>query len=431
MAHTFGVNRDRNWLSRNEFLKDPCPLGTVSGFDHHAMQGRVTTTTTVFFLGRLYARSLAIHSTVDAPRPLVRGEAASIVFARAINHHQSVCAPSSSRSSLSSDFIWVVPQFAQSMVITTLASPPPSWQAGFRNISFNTSTSDIHVSANNCSHVDSFGITTTALVILECPYRWPMSIPADIHWLRVSVKADDRYGRDNRIPEPIPVLRGANLFGMVTWTKRKVRTQALWPAPTRAVRASSLTRLNEYGTATKLLQDTAAATVLSGLASFGGLWTFINTVFAFLLGANIVYFVFVPQATDRYPRSASCTPTPRVPSQCPGAPTTTSAATPRTRSANSGPLRRFKHMPVRNHPAPHPACRPSHPPRDPPSNFNPQDLARTALAVSRPAPPARCIKPAPAALLSRPARPDEHRARASRYARIYHLATLPSRSLVG
>ncbi|KAJ7729031.1 hypothetical protein B0H16DRAFT_1470224 [Mycena metata] len=90
------------------------------------------------------------------------------------------------------------------MVITTLASPPSSWQAGFRNISFNASASNIRVSANkqtetntNCSRVNSFG-TTTALVILECPYRWPMSIPGDIHWLRVCVKADYRYGCDNR-----------------------------------------------------------------------------------------------------------------------------------------------------------------------------------------------------------------------------------------
>ncbi|KAJ7703860.1 hypothetical protein B0H16DRAFT_1482758 [Mycena metata] len=269
-------------------------------------------------LSKLLGRSIS--------RPLVRGEAASIVFARAVII--SLCAIL--LPFIAFDFIWVVPQFAQaytqSMVITSegdVSFPSVNatvFLAGFRNILFNTSASNIHVSANgntNCSRVDSFG-TTTALVVLECPYRWPfiqnlsisISIPADIHWLRVSVKADDT----DVIPEPTPVLRGANLFGMLTWTKREVRTQtrtrALWPTyislfipeitalqpfPGANTGGASLTRLtlvNEYGTATKLLQDTAAATVLSGIASFGGLWTFINTVFALLFGANVVYFAF-------------------------------------------------------------------------------------------------------------------------------------------
>ncbi|KAJ7718995.1 hypothetical protein B0H16DRAFT_1796107 [Mycena metata] len=251
------------------------PLGAVSSFDHHAMQGRVITTATVFFRGRLYARSPAIHSVVDTPRPVdfkAARERPQVSFSR-------------ERSS----------------------------QAGFRTIPFNTSASNIHVSAQmetptNCSRVDrdSFGITTTALVILGCPYRWRMSIR------RISTGSASPAAWS----EPL-------WYGMVTWTKRPVRTQGLWPTytslfipeitalqpfPGANMGGTSLTRLtlvNEYGAATKLLQDTAAATVLSGMASFGGLWTFINTAFAFLFGADVVYFAFGMLVTDRYPRSAA------------------------------------------------------------------------------------------------------------------------------
>ncbi|KAJ7695286.1 hypothetical protein B0H16DRAFT_1904104 [Mycena metata] len=162
-----------------------------------------------------------------------RGEAASIVFARAVIINQSVCAPAILLPFI--DFIWVVPQFAQaSMGITTLASPPSSWQAGSRNISFNTSTS---LQTNGNKHQL---LTRRSRFVWHYHHRvgdprmcthigGPLDVdPADIHWLRIAVKADDRYGRDKK-PEPTPVLRGANLFGMVTWTKRQVRTQALWP----------------------------------------------------------------------------------------------------------------------------------------------------------------------------------------------------------
>ncbi|KAJ7729016.1 hypothetical protein B0H16DRAFT_1776383 [Mycena metata] len=190
-------------------------LGTVSGCDHHVMQGRVITTATVFLLGRLYARSPAVHSVVNTPRPVHfkapssgRGDAASIVFARAVIINQSVCAPA-----ILLPFIAFVRLHLGGAAIRARVHGnndvgfPTVFLARSRTISFNTSASNIHVSAlsangntNNSSRVDrdSFGITTTALVILECPYRWPMSIPADIPWLRVSVKADDRYGCDNR-----------------------------------------------------------------------------------------------------------------------------------------------------------------------------------------------------------------------------------------
>ncbi|KAJ7474053.1 hypothetical protein FB451DRAFT_1558305 [Mycena latifolia] len=258
-------------------------------------------------------------------RPLVRGESTIIVFARAvIISLGAVIIPF-----VAYDFIFVVPQFAQAYTRSIVISNEGDVSlpggnatvvlAGFRDIPFNTSTSNIQVSANgntNCSRVDSYG-SPTVLVILECPYQWPfirnlsisMSIPEDIHWLKVSVKAGDT----DVIPDPTPVLRGSNLFGILTWTERRIRlltdTREFWPTYTSLfipditalqpfpsnTGGASLTRLtlvNEYSVATRLLQDTADATVLSGIASFGGLWTFINSAFALVFGANVVYFAF-------------------------------------------------------------------------------------------------------------------------------------------
>ncbi|KAJ7858008.1 hypothetical protein B0H14DRAFT_3864521 [Mycena olivaceomarginata] len=42
----------------------------------------------------------------------------------------------------------------------------------------------------------------------------------------------------------------------------------------------------------KFLQDTADASYLSGIATFGGFWTFVNGTFALLFGTNVIYFMF-------------------------------------------------------------------------------------------------------------------------------------------
>jgi hypothetical protein len=42
----------------------------------------------------------------------------------------------------------------------------------------------------------------------------------------------------------------------------------------------------------KFLQDTADASPLSGIATFGGFWTFVNGTFALFFGANVIYFMF-------------------------------------------------------------------------------------------------------------------------------------------
>jgi hypothetical protein len=42
----------------------------------------------------------------------------------------------------------------------------------------------------------------------------------------------------------------------------------------------------------KVLQETADATPISGIATFGGFWAFVNGVFALTFGANVLYFAF-------------------------------------------------------------------------------------------------------------------------------------------
>ncbi|KAJ7729026.1 hypothetical protein B0H16DRAFT_1470219 [Mycena metata] len=201
--------------------------------------------------------------------------------------------------------------------------------------------------------------------------RMPISVPdvdpAEIHWLRVCVKADDRYGRDGDLDEEAGEDADAHEGVMAGATTGGARLTRLTPG------------VNEYGTTTKLLAAARHNPPLR-FASFGGLYTSLHQhsicLPRVLFGANGVPPTAI-RARRRARRPRACQVSALAHPQRPP------RATPRTRSANSGPLRRPKHMPVHNNPA----CRPSHPPRRPPSNFNPPDLARTALAVSRPAPP--------------------------------------------
>ncbi|KAF8211155.1 hypothetical protein K438DRAFT_26040 [Mycena galopus ATCC 62051] len=42
----------------------------------------------------------------------------------------------------------------------------------------------------------------------------------------------------------------------------------------------------------RYLVDTRDDSALSGIASFGGVWTFVNGAFALFFGANVIYFLF-------------------------------------------------------------------------------------------------------------------------------------------
>ncbi|KAJ7628936.1 hypothetical protein FB45DRAFT_1059586 [Roridomyces roridus] len=54
---------------------------------------------------------------------------------------------------------------------------------------------------------------------------------------------------------------------------------------------TSLTLISPYLTATRVLQEIRDADPVSGTSTLGGLWTFVDGVFATFFGANVVYFL--------------------------------------------------------------------------------------------------------------------------------------------
>ncbi|KAJ7106004.1 hypothetical protein C8R44DRAFT_987545 [Mycena epipterygia] len=103
---------------------------------------------------------------------------------------------------------------------------------------------------------------------------------------------------------------GSHLVGSVRWTEQRIITKFFWGFPRATVFTaeivglhpqvsndtlnSDLTTLTLYPNsfATKLLEETVDLSVLSGIATFGGFWTFLNGAFALFFGANVIYFAF-------------------------------------------------------------------------------------------------------------------------------------------
>jgi hypothetical protein len=59
---------------------------------------------------------------------------------------------------------------------------------------------------------------------------------------------------------------------------------------TASPNSATLVLYQPYPYATKLLQDSSDVSPLSGLATFGGFWTFVDGAFALFFGANVLYF---------------------------------------------------------------------------------------------------------------------------------------------
>ncbi|KAJ6543065.1 hypothetical protein B0H19DRAFT_1077083 [Mycena capillaripes] len=109
----------------------------------------------------------------------------------------------------------------------------------------------------------------------------------------------------------VPLVPGSSLFGLLTWTRRDVISKSVvWgPSPRTTVFTADVTGLQptiatvgsgvatlklfqQRQYATRILQDTLDSTALSGIATFGGFWTFLNGAFALCFGANVIYFMF-------------------------------------------------------------------------------------------------------------------------------------------
>jgi hypothetical protein len=50
--------------------------------------------------------------------------------------------------------------------------------------------------------------------------------------------------------------------------------------------------MNRSRQTTRFTQETIDNTILSGIAAFGGFWTFVNGTFALIFGANVLYFAY-------------------------------------------------------------------------------------------------------------------------------------------
>ncbi|KAJ7312561.1 hypothetical protein DFH08DRAFT_896715, partial [Mycena albidolilacea] len=154
-----------------------------------------------------------------------------------------------------------------------------------------------------------------------CPYSW-----SDISNISLSIVFDPGVIEINVLPlcvfdlnesggcsiwsMGIPLLPGSRLFGHLIWSIRQSVSRpgiassfsycpeihALQQDPSTAATPGADTAMLILRQPTprpiKFFQDMADASPLSGIATLGGFWTFVNGTFALLFGANVIYFAF-------------------------------------------------------------------------------------------------------------------------------------------
>ncbi|KAJ7323225.1 hypothetical protein DFH08DRAFT_1029512 [Mycena albidolilacea] len=148
--------------------------------------------------------------------------------------------------------------------------------------------------------------------LFRCPCGWfeinkmviNIVVPSGADWVVVDLGCE-QLACDG-LSTPFPLLPGSRLFGLLRWSQRQQIAQssppfiyapeiyALQPDPSSEPMGSrgALLTLGSTYEPFKHLQDTTDASFLSGIATFGGFWTFLNGAFALLFGANVVYFMF-------------------------------------------------------------------------------------------------------------------------------------------
>ncbi|KAJ7106016.1 hypothetical protein C8R44DRAFT_987549 [Mycena epipterygia] len=105
----------------------------------------------------------------------------------------------------------------------------------------------------------------------------------------------------------VPLFPGSHVVGVISWTERQLISALSWGSVSRNTiwtsevaglqtkpfgdtpdsNLTTLTLFQPDAFATKFLQDTVDATALSGVATFGGFWTFVNGTFVLFFGANV------------------------------------------------------------------------------------------------------------------------------------------------
>ncbi|KAF8172571.1 hypothetical protein K438DRAFT_1981420 [Mycena galopus ATCC 62051] len=239
---------------------------------------------------------LSILLNQSLERPL--GESKYIIFARAV-------VLSCNGIALPAFGIYATIIRPASAVISTIVIPNAEeipWAS--------TDSGSSQFTVNAGSNSNTINCNSWVDAIYVCPVRW-----VDIERIHVSIVFPSKAGTDITILCPeceewtFHIVPGSQLFGVLTWSQRQTILQRELSVPPiifspevyalqqnlsspPGANISSLTLLQSSPFPTKFLQDTVDASVLSGIASFGGFWTFINGAFTFFFGANIIYFAF-------------------------------------------------------------------------------------------------------------------------------------------
>ncbi|KAJ7323234.1 hypothetical protein DFH08DRAFT_1029526 [Mycena albidolilacea] len=256
---------------------------------------------------------LAIILNRSLARPLVRGESRYIVVSRAL-------VLSCVALGVPAFGIYVTVIMPLTSVVSTRTIRNPQWTpVDLLNDPriYNSVSADQVV-----GQVNVHNRTLLNPSLIGCPesggfFRCPCGL-FEIDKIFISIVvpsgADQAYvdfgcdlGLCDGLSTPLPLLPGSRLFGLLRWSQRQQIAQsnppfmyapeiyALQTDPSSepmAPRGALLTLLSPHYGPFKFLQDTADASPLSGIATFGGFWTFVNGTFALFFGANVVYFMF-------------------------------------------------------------------------------------------------------------------------------------------
>ncbi|KAJ7925760.1 hypothetical protein B0H13DRAFT_2567873 [Mycena leptocephala] len=266
---------------------------------------------------------LAILLNRSILKPLVRGESIIVVFSRAvILNCIAVGVPAFAIYS-----IFMVPVRSERYIRTLVTDLTRSDLPG--NVTFYlcdkqtqqeprdhqlVTTDVVNVSTGIGEDTQDVGCQIYSAgysLAVECPTPWKsveyyvsisVNVTAGIGWVYVYVQ----NGLGFTDQEPLMLLPGSQLFGLLTWTERRLLSGGAFSRPyfslfipevsglvnNAGAGIATLTLVNRSPTVMKLIQETVDDTPLSGIATFGGFWSFLNGAFAIIFGANIVYFLF-------------------------------------------------------------------------------------------------------------------------------------------
>ncbi|KAJ7916632.1 hypothetical protein B0H13DRAFT_2269846 [Mycena leptocephala] len=139
--------------------------------------------------------------------------------------------------------------------------------------------------------------------------RIVISVPQTVYPFLFIVPGEGEISDIMRRTDPIPLSPGSHLSVLLTWTHRRVISESSSLLLASAFPLRDLLTAEVNTIQPNIFPDEAGPNVssltlfqretihrdiaLAGLATFGGIWTFVNGTFVLFFGASIVYFLFV------------------------------------------------------------------------------------------------------------------------------------------